>query len=101
MSRRLLNMNDLGISPPSIPVENPIEMIKPKPVPVHHFIPNEPIILTKEQWEFVCSKTHDATIPFKVEVTVIEKPELNEAEENEENKEEEPYVPKKTRRTKK
>ena len=101
MSRRLLNMNNLGVPPAPSPVENPMEIFKPKPIPVHNFIPNEPIILTKEEWEAVCSKTHDATIPFKVEITVIEKPEQNavEVEEEgvEENKEEEVYVPKKRR----
>lgn len=103
MSRRLLNMNNLGVPPAPSPVENPMEIFKPKPIPVHSFIPNEPIILTKEQWEAVCSKTRDATIPYKVEITIIEKPEqkgdeVEEEEGVEENKDEEtPYLPKKRR----
>lgn len=105
MSRRLLNKNNLGTSSSSLPVENPMELIKPKPIVPHTFIPNEPIILTKEQWEAVCERTYDATIPFKVEVTVIEKIEQQRAEVEEVNEEEEMkeevYVPKRVRKSKK
>lgn len=96
MSRRLLNMNNLGVSSSNIVLENPMEIIKPKPVPVSNYIPNEPIIFTKEQWEAICDKTHDASIPFTVSITVMDKKE--EHVDVEEVKEEEPeYVPKKRR----
>lgn len=101
MSRRLLNLNDLGVSSPNYPVENPMEMVKPKPVPVSNYIPNEPIVLTKQQWEFVCSKTHDASLPFTVQVTVMDKNEEDEDEGLEEVKEEEQYIPKRTKKSKK
>ena len=101
MSRRLLNYDDLGVSSSALPiVENPIELLKPKPVPVQNYVPQEPIILSKEQWDFICSRTHDATAPFTVTVTVVDKKE-EEDEGVEEQKDEEPYVPKRGRKSKK
>lgn len=100
MSRRLLNHNDLGVSSNNLPVENVMEMVKPKPVQVSNYIPNEPIILTAEQWAMICDKTHDASAPFTVTVTVLEKKE-EEEEGAEEVKEEEPYVPKRGRKARK
>ena len=113
MSRRLLNHNDLGVSSSSLPVENPIELVMNKPKPVQNYVPSEPIILTKEQWQFVCNKTHDASIPFKVEVTVTDTthegifPQGNTTNEEEDEegvdqvKDEETYVPKRTRKSRK
>lgn len=105
MSRRMLNTN-LGVSkPPSLPViENVFDMVMDKPKPVQKLIPNEPIFLTKEQWEMICNKTHDVSTPFTVEITVTDNTPQDEEEGAEEAKEEvdeTPYVPKKTRRTKK
>jgi hypothetical protein len=101
MSRRLLNTDDLGASSSSLlSGVNPMDIVKPKPVIPQHYVPNEPIFLTKEQWDFVCSKTHDATVPFKVEVTVIDKSEEDEGVE-EEKEQEDRYVPKRTRKSKK
>lgn len=107
MSRRLLNMNtNLGSSTASLPVDNPMELVKPKPVVVQNFVPNEPIILTKEQWEAVCSKTKDASVPFTVQITVInteeEEPEHDDKINFEEvEKIEEVYIPKRVRKSKK
>lgn len=111
MSRRLLNMNNLGASSAKLPsVENPLELVMNKPKPVTTYVPNEPIILTKEQWELVCSKTHDATLPFSVTITIKDKEDDTLANdmkdlaiENvvEEDKNEEPYVPKRVRKIKK
>ena len=107
MSRRLLNKNNLGNSTPSLPVENPIELIMNKPKPVLNYVPNEPIILTKEQWEVVCSKTHDATVPFTVTITVKDNENdtlvdsVKDLAIDNEEKEEENYVPKRIRKNKK
>lgn len=104
MSRRLLNMNtNLGSSSASLQVENPMELVKPKPVPVQNFIPNEPIILTKDEWEAVCSKTKDASVPFTVQITVINKEEEQDDKINVEEVEhvEEVYQPKRVRKSKK
>lgn len=104
MSRRLLNNKNLGVSFQSRPVENPFEMVKPTPIPVHTFVPSTPIFLTAEQWNSICDKTHDATTPFRVEVTVIDKTEEAVEEDGigvEEVKDDEPYVPKRGRKSKK
>lgn len=98
MSRRSLNNNHLGASASNIVLENPMEMIKPKPITVSNYIPNEPIILTKEQWQTICDRTHDASLPFTVSITVIDKEE--EEQEGVEVKESE-YVPKRTKKSKK
>jgi hypothetical protein len=80
-----------------------------KPKPVTTLVPNEPIILTKDQWDLVVSKTYDASIPFKVEITVMDKENdtivgdvsnLAIEEGVDESKEEEPYVPRKVRKSK-
>ena len=99
MSRRLLNINDLGDSTNFSPVENIFEIIKPKPVPMSNYIPNEPIILTAEQWKMVCDKTHDATLPFTVQITVMDKQEEDQdgLEETKGDIQEPEYVPKKRR----
>jgi len=96
MSRRCLNLEKPKHVLPEI-VGNPMELVKPKPVVVQTIVPNEPVFLTKDQWDAICFKTHDVATPFKIEVTVIE----NKEEDEEEVKEEEVYVPKKTRKTKK
>lgn len=95
MSRRSLNNNHLGASSSNIVLENPMEMIKPKPIPVQNYIPNEPIILTKEQWQTICDRTHDASLPFTVSITVMDKEE--EEQEGVEEIQEPEYVPKKRR----
>ena len=99
MSRRLLNKNNLGVSSPNIVLENPMEIVKPKPVPVQNYVPNEPIIFTKEQWEAICEKTYDASIPFTVSITVVDKQEEDQegVEEVKEEIQEPEYVPKKRR----
>lgn len=107
MSRRLLNNSNLGVSSKSLPVENVFEMVKSTPVPVRTYTPATPIFLTQEQWDAICDKTQDATAPFKVEITVIDKSQHNSAEKDDgihldELKEElEPYVPKRVRKNKK
>jgi hypothetical protein len=95
--------HNLGVSiPPPPPVENVFEIVKPKPDPVHSFVPNTPIFLTTEQWNAICDQTKDATIPFKVEVTIINKEEGDQGEEEQkEENDETPYVPKKPRKNKK
>jgi hypothetical protein len=107
MSRRLLNNSNLGMPAPTLPVENVFEMVKPTPIPVRTYTPSTPIFLTQEQWNAICDKTQDATVPFSVTVTVVDKSQHNSAEKDDEiNLDElkeglEPYVPKKTRKTKK
>ena len=97
MSRRLLNLEKPKMTLPEI--GNPMELVKPRPVVVQTIIPNEPVFLSKEQWDAICSKTHDVATPFKIEVTVIDKTE--EEEDEVEEVKEEVYVPKKTRKSKK
>lgn len=102
MSRRLLNHNDLGASSSNLPVQNPFEIVKPKPVPVHTFVPSTPIFLSADEWNAICDKTRDATIPFKVEVTVIDNKDEEEDDKiNVEEVVEEVYVPKRVRKSKK
>ena len=96
MSRRCLNLEKLK---PALPeIGNPMDLVKPKPVAVQTFIPNEPVFLTKEQWDAICFKTHDVATPFKVEVTVTDD---KKDEEDVAGKDEEAYIPKKTRKSKK
>ena len=100
MSRRCLN---ISLEKPKhvLPeIGNPMDLVKPKPVVVQTFIPNEPVFLTRDQWDAICYKTHDVATPFKIEVTVIENKEEDD-DGTEEVKEEEIYVPKKTRKSKK
>lgn len=111
MSRRLLNMNNLGGSSLNLSsVESPLEIVMNKPKPVTNYQPNEPIILTKEQWDLVCSKTHDASLPFTVTITVQDKEDdtlvgsvkdLAIGDGVVEEKDEEPYIPKRVRKNKK
>lgn len=106
MSRRLLN--NLGASKPLPPptTSNPLELVMAKPRPVQHYIPNEPIFLTKEQWDFICNKTNDATTPFTVEITVIDKEDKQVdaavgVEEMKQEVVEQEYIPKRVRKSKK
>ena len=98
MSRRCLNLSNNKTVP--VEIGNPMDLVKPKPVVVQTITPNEPVFLTRDQWDAICSKTHDVATPFKIEVTVIENKEEDD-EGAEEVKEEETYVPKKTRKSKK
>jgi len=106
MSRRLLNMNNLGVPPTPAPVEKPLDLVMNRPKPMQNYVPNEPIILTKEMWEQVCSQTYDASTPFTVTITVKDD-EVNDTVVADmdnlgiDEKEEEPYVPKRTRKSKK
>jgi len=96
-------MNNLGVSSANLSsAENPMEIVKPKPIIVQKFVPNEPIFLSAEQWNAVCDKTKDASLPFTVEITVTnkEKEDDNAVEEEKEEIQEEVYVPRK-RKTKK
>lgn len=99
MSRRLLNLEKAKVAPAEL--TNPMELVKPRPVAVQNFIPNEPVFLTKDQWDMVYAKTYDATAPFKVEVTVIDDKKEEEDGVEEVKEEETPYIPRKTRKTKK
>lgn len=98
--RRLLNT--LGDNNEDMLSQNPMELVMPRPKVVQNFIPNEPIFLTKAQWDFICSKTVDVSTPFKVEVTVTDNQkqdeEVKEEVKEEEVKEEEgAYIPKRGR----
>ena len=100
MSRRLLNetLGDINQDLPQV-AENPLDLVLPKPKPVQNFIPNEPIFLTKTQWDFICSKTVDVSTPFSVEVTVMDdRKQDEEVKEEEVKEEEETYIPKRGRK---
>lgn len=105
MSRRFAMLNSLGnqSSSANLPsVENPMELVKPKPIVVSNYVPQEPIILSAEEWNLVCSKTKDASLPFTVQITVMEKEkEDNSPAEEEKEVQGEVYVPKRMRKYKK
>lgn len=103
MSRRIAMLNSLGNSSANLPsVENPMELVKPKPIVVQKFVPNEPIFLTADEWNAICDKTKDASLPFTVEITVLEKEKQDDSPAEEEKEVQgEVYVPKRVRKSKK
>lgn len=107
MSRRMLNTNLGNSKPDPVPViENPFDLVMNTPKPVQKYVPKEPIFLTKEMWDQVCSQTHDASTPFTVTITVKDNEDNDTVVGDMDNlvideKEDEPYVPKRTRKTKK
>jgi len=110
MSRRTLNIQHLAIPAPPPSAENILETVMVKPKPVQHFVPDEPIFLTKEQWDMLCTKTYDATTPFTVTVTVDDKisdtlvgdvKDLAVDDVDESREKDAPYIPKRIRKNKK
>lgn len=99
MSRRCLNLGNNKTVP--VEIGNPMDLVKPKPVVVQTITPNEPVFLTRDQWDAICCKTHDVATPFKVEITVIENKEEDDEGAEEVKEEETPYIPKRTRKSKK